>query len=136
MIKLEDYKNLVRMATQMDAGTAWHKIGETKDGRTIALVLGWAEGYAEDSNYYQEHYKGTIYTLAGKIAYNCDDLQCDFDYDWNLFTDKECGELYDDMMAISVDSDSTDEEWNSELEYWNDEAKAMLDLYNRGVAIL
>lgn len=130
---LEDYKNLVWMVAQMDAGTAWHKIGETKDGRTIALVLGWTDGYEESPNYHQKNYSGDVYTLAGKIAYNCDDLQCDFDYDWYEFTDRDSEELYDDTMAIGVDS--TDEEWKAELEYWNKEIKEMLALYEKGQAL-
>ena len=49
---------------------------------SLYLVFGWDD---EDG-------------LLGKIAYNCDDLMCDFDWDWNIPTNVKT----DDILGIML----------------------------------
>ena len=53
----------------------------------------------------------TIYTLVGKVAYNRDDLQCDYDVDWYMpciNTGEWSGEVFDTEIAITSPNDA---EW-------------------------
>ena len=69
----------------------------------LHLVVG---GYSDDE-------------IFVKVAYNCDDLQCDYDYDWYMPTYKngECAFVEDAL------DETTD--WNEEAQYLVEEAKAM-----------
>lgn len=40
-----------------------------------------------------------------KLAYNTDDLQCNFDYDRNMPTVKETGDVYDSMAGFESTAD-------------------------------
>lgn len=57
--------------------------------------------------------------ICVKVAYNCDDLQCDYDYDWEmpLYKNGECAFVED---ALDENTD-----WNKEAQYLVKEAKAM-----------
>lgn len=46
---------------------------------TYALVFAWTDVYG----------LGQGESLCCKIAYNCDDLQCDYDWDWYMPIDKD-----------------------------------------------
>lgn len=47
--------------------------------------------------------------ILGKIAYNCDDLQCDYEFDWYFveYNDKTAN-LYDYEITIDQTTDTTD----------------------------
>lgn len=83
------------------------KSGEYREGvyhthpneQGFAIVIGWQDGYEKDKDLTQQEDGGEIWTLCGKVAYNCDDLQCDYDYDWYMPSDKE-GDIYDTSIAI------------------------------------
>ena len=57
--------------------------------------------------------------ICVKVAYNCGDLQCDYDYDWEmpLYKDGECA-FVEDVLDENTD-------WNKEAQYLIKEAKAM-----------
>ena len=60
-------------------------------------------------HYLDDHYAVVLawddeYGLMGKIAFNCDDLQCDYDIDWLMPYDKKRGEVYDTEYPIYPDS--------------------------------
>lgn len=47
------------------------------------------------------------FTLFGKVAYNCDDLQCDYDWDWYMpYTDD--GDVYDSEFIACEGYDAKD----------------------------
>lgn len=85
-MKYEDFLKLVEMAKGTD-GCAY-----TEVGAGLCLVMAWLEN--DSGQGYTQEYNGKTYTLMGKIAYNCDDLQCDYDWDWYMPTDKD-GNVFD-----------------------------------------
>ena len=118
------YRDAVEYLLEND-GTAWVALGKAKDGTEICLVLGWQDGYDEDSDSYQKKEGDTLYTLCGKLAYNCDDLQCDYDFDWYM-PYAENGDVYDTSMAISKRSEGSDFAW------WLGECDTIITLLNKG----
>lgn len=65
----------------------------------LSVVLGWEDGYEEEDGLIQRQEGDTLWTLCGKVAYNVDDLQCDYDIDWYMPSDSN-GDIYDTSMAI------------------------------------
>lgn len=124
MKEYAQYRDAIKYMLEND-GTAWVALGRTKDGTEICLVLGWEGGYDEASGNYQKKEGNTLYTLCGKLAYNCDDLQCDYDFDWYM-PYAENGDVYDTSMAISKRSDGEDFAW------WLDECDTIITLLNKG----
>lgn len=82
-------------------GTYWFKVGETNDGKTIAIVLGWSYDY-EKGETYQQVIGDDVCTLVGKVAVNTDDLQCDYDWDWDMPSDN--GYICDTDHALDSNS--------------------------------
>lgn len=62
-------------------GVGYIETGLELDGRKICLVIGWVSGYDKGEDF-QKEVGGELYTLCGKLAYNCDDLACDYEHDW------------------------------------------------------
>lgn len=122
MNKREFNKAIKFMLDKDTSGTYWFKVGETESGKTIAVVLGWSDSYDKGETYQKED-NGTLYTLVGKVAFNCDSLQCDYDYDWYLPTDVETGELYDTDSAITEDS----------YDWLKTESENVLELYTQNI---
>lgn len=86
----------------------------------LTIVFGASTAYEnEKENPYQIVADGghTIYTLVGKVAYNRDDLQCDYDVDWYMpivATGEWSGDVVDSEMAITS---ADDYKWfNEQLE--------------------
>ena len=100
-MKYEDFLRLIELAKGTD-GTAY-----TEVGAGLYLVVAWLEN--ESGQGYTQEYNGKTYTLMGKIAYNCDDLQCDYDCDWYMPTDKD-GNVFDTENYI-YDTEQNYKEW-------------------------
>ena len=77
-----------------DDGTTYFKIGEF-NGKDMALVIGWSQDYDEGEVYQKRSEAGKLWTLCCKVAFNIDDLQCDYDCDWYMPYEKESGEVFD-----------------------------------------
>ena len=105
-------------------GVSYIPLSKTDDGKTIALVLGYELGY-NDGEDYQVKVGNNTYTLCGKIAINIDDLQCDYDYDWYMPSNKD-GDIYDTSMALSKNH-------AEDLTWFLGEAEEMISLMNKGV---
>lgn len=102
----------------------WHcKVGEC-NGRDVAIVLGWSCDYDDGDAQYQIRQFGKTWSLCGKVAFNTDDLQCDFDYDWSMPTSKG-GDVYDTEHAIDDGS----------FDYLKDEAEFVMIELARGTMI-
>lgn len=68
-----------------------------------------------DNLYVVIGYNADGFTLACKIAVNCDDLQCDYDWDWNMPYDEE-GVI---DTEYSIYSDTTIDELLDHIAYWH-----------------
>lgn len=106
-------------------GVAWIVMGKIPDGRELCLVFGWGEGYDPDDDMIQktvDHGGSYTYTLCSKLAVNIDDLQCDYDVDWYMPSDKT-GEIWDTDTAVSKDLD---------LDWYVKESKEIIKAFERG----
>ena len=108
----------------IDSGTYYFELGKTDDGKTIALVLGYELGY-NDGEDYQVKVGNNTYTLCAKVAINIDDLQCDYNFDWYMPSNKD-GDIYDTSMALSKNH-------AEDLTWFLSEAEEMIKLMNKGV---
>lgn len=124
MERYEKYEQAISWMLKND-GTAWVELGKADDGTTLCVVLGWQDGYDTESDNYQKIVNGKLYTLCGKLAYNCDDLQCDYDFDWYM-PYAENGDVYDTSMAISEQNTEKDFAW------WLTESKNIIAMMNSG----
>ena len=125
MITLKDYeKGIKTMLNNYIDGVVYFELGKTDDGKTIALVLGYEDGY-NDGEDYQVKMGDTTLTLCGKIAVNIDDLQCDYDFDW-FMPWGENGDVYDTNMALSKNH-------AEDLTWFLSQADEMIDLLQKGV---
>lgn len=125
-ITLKDFEKAIDIMKNTDSGTYYFELGKTDDGKTIALVLGYELGY-NDGEDYQVKVGTETYTLCGKIAINIDDLQCDYDYDfdWYMPSNKD-GDIYDTSMALSKNH-------AEDLTWFLSQAEEMMNLMDKGV---
>ena len=84
----------------------------------FSIVVGWESGYDTEEDLIQQG----GYTLCGKVAYNCDDLQCDYDMDWYMPSDKH-GDIADTSMAIRSAED---------MKWFEEQLEETTDLFKRG----
>lgn len=122
-ITSQDIKNAIDTLKGNDAGTVYQEVGYTDDGQTLYIVFGYAEGYDKGEKY-QVQEGDTLYTMCAKLAFNVSSLQCDYDIDWNMPWSAN-GDIYD------TDS-SVDDDYKAIAEYYNKEAKEIIDLMNKG----
>lgn len=66
--------------------------------------------------------------LIAKLAYNCDDLQCDYDFDW-YFPATADEDLY--IVEDLLSEDSCEEN----AEYFVDEAKIIIQQMHEGIVL-
>lgn len=104
-------------------GTTYQPIGKTDDGKILHMVWGWDTGYDKDDTLYQLQVGDTLYTLCAKLAFNIDDLQCDYDVDWYMPYTKD-GDIWDTHQAI--------DKIDYSIEWYNQQAQAILKAMNRG----
>lgn len=125
MISKKQYKKCIDKAMEcpIDSVT-WYDMGKLKNGKVLSIVFGWSDGYDTIEEYQVKKGK-KFYTLCAKLAYNTDDLQCDYDWDWEMPWDEKTGIVWDtDMPVVGVE----------DAEFYNKEAKSIIDRYN-GVEI-
>ena len=124
-VSIKQFKNAIdTMLNGYIDGVSYIPLSKTDDGKTIALVLGYELGY-NDGEDYQVKCGDKTYTLCGKIAVNIDDLQCDYDFDWYMPSNKD-GDIYDTSMALSKNH-------AEDLTWFLGEAEEMINLMNKGV---
>lgn len=102
-------------------GCTWVDMETLKDGRKLALVMGYQTGYDEGEEF-QIKENGTVWTLCAKLAVNIDDLQCDYDVDWYMPYAKD-GDVYDTEMAVTSKTD---------LDWYREQAKIIAKQLNEG----
>ena len=124
-VSIKQFKNAIdTMLNGYIDGVSYIPLSKTDNGKTIALVLGYELGY-NDGEDYQVKVGTKTYTLCGKIAINIDDLQCDYDFDWYMPSNKD-GDIYDTSMALSKNH-------AEDLTWFLSQAEEMIDLMNKGV---
>ena len=81
------------LATQKE-GCRWYNLGSsnTKTG-TMAIVMGWENGFDNDAD--ENPNANGSWRICTKLAYNCDDLQCDYGVDWEMPYDEATGNVDD-----------------------------------------
>lgn len=97
-------KKAIRWEKRHLDGTSFIKVATLPDGRDLCLVFGQRSDYDKGEDY-QENVEGTIYTLCCKLAVNIDDLQCDYEMDWYMPSDKRTGEIWDTENPVSDNDD-------------------------------
>ena len=103
-----DFLELIELAGNGDpTGVVYSEVGAG-----VYLVMAWLEN--DSAQGYVKVINGKSYTLMGKLAYNCDDLQCDYDYDWYMFTDKD-GNVFDSENYV-YPTEQNYKEWKELIE--------------------
>lgn len=116
-------KELIEQAKKNTDGCVWKEMGELPNGKKLCLVLGYAEGYDHDDGLEQVEEGERVYTLCGKLAYNCDDLQCDYEWDWAMPEDEQ-GNIYDTECAVCE---------GDNLLWWEENTEDIIKLFKKGV---
>lgn len=121
---LEEFKKSIDWLMANPDGCVNFKVGETPEGKDVAIVLGFAGGYDEEPDDYQIQVGGELLTMCGKIAVNIDDLQCDYDFDWYMPWSED-GDVYDTETSIEKSVGRT-------YDYLLDEAKFVMSEIENG----
>lgn len=100
--EIENWLKDVLRACEEDHETTCFK--DLMTDSNIYLVASWSE------------FEGRVNC---KIAYNCDDLQCDYDWDWWMPHHKDDNEVWDTELELREGYAEAD------AEYFYKEAKAM-----------
>lgn len=132
-VSIKEFKNAIdTMLNGYIDGVSYIKLGETDEGKTIAIVIGWQDGYGNDRNgqcdgekWQVKYGDKLIFTLCAKVAINIDDLQCDYNFDWYMPSTKDGG-IYDTDTALTGD-------YKRDLDGLLDQAKNMIKLMKKGV---
>lgn len=99
----EEFKKSVEDFSKDKAGVLYYKVGKTPDDRDIAVVIGWQDAFRvdeEDNNYY----RNGDYILSCKVAYNNDNLQYDYIWDWYMPTFKDSEDVSDTEIFLTKES--------------------------------
>ena len=107
------------LADNADEGGCYHWKIANKDGKYIAIVLGWSGGW-DKNDPDKDKYQDGEYRLAVKIAYQPDNsiMQCDYEIDWTE-------PWYDDTGDLAEVEDSI---------YESTDFKSLADTVNRNAA--
>lgn len=92
-------------------GCRYQIMNTMEDGMILYLVDTWGNDGV--------HY--------GKLAFNTDDLQCDYDIDWEMPYTQE-GDVY--IMETEIESD---DDMEALMRYFTEEADSIKNLYDEGV---
>lgn len=122
-ITRKDIREQVEWVKKND-GVAWFSMGHLADGRKLALVIGWSEGYEKDKCYIQKKEGDTLYTICSKLAVNIDDLQCDYDFDWYMPWSED-GEVWDTETTVPTN-------YKIPLDWYIEKSKEMLEAFKKG----
>lgn len=125
-VSIKEFKNAIdTMLNGYIDGVSYIPLSKTDDGKTIAIVIGWQDGYDDGEKWQVKYGDNLIFTLCAKVAINIDDLQCDYNFDWYMPSNKS-GDIYDTDTALSGD-------YKRDLAWLLSEAKEMINLMNKGV---
>lgn len=127
MISYSEFEKGVKRALEQKDGVVFFKVGKTPDDRDIAIVIGWDDacGIDEDSDiYYLENH----YILSAKVAYNCDDLQCDYGWDWYMPEVKGMSDVFDTGLYLSKNPEGLKKDYD----YICELVDKVLDGYKNG----
>ena len=121
-VKLADLKTAIKtMQNSYIDGCYYFTLDRLPNGKRLALVIGYASDYELGDGKYQSTLGDSVFTMVGKIAFNCDDLQCDYEFDWHMPWTKD-GDVVDTDMAI----DGT----QSQLDWWLEMAEEIVNGIN------
>ena len=121
---LDEFKNGIDWLMSNHDGCVNVKVGKTPEGKDVAIVLGFVDGYDKDADEYQIMLNEKLLTMCGKIAVNINDLQFDYDFDWYMPWSKD-GDIYDAETSIGKSIERT-------YNYLLDEAKYVLSELENG----
>lgn len=108
MKNMKSRYNFVAKALRQNEGVSFYGMGKCDNGETLYLVISKIDG-----------------EYQAKLAFNADDLQCDYDVDW-IMPYAENGDVYDTDTTIDDDPELFD--WD----YWLGEAETIKSLVNQG----
>lgn len=82
--------------------TYYHYLGDAtcKTGK-MYLVIGWSGGFEKEDHKDNPNADGE-YRICMKLAYNCDDLQYDFESDWEMPYDEKTGDVDDTCSEFDL----------------------------------
>ena len=127
MISYSEFEKGVKKASEQNDGVVFFKIGKTPENKDIAIVIGWDDacGLDEDmeANYIENHY-----ILSAKVAYNCDDLRCDYGWDWYMPEIKETNDVLDTGLFLSKNPEGLKKDYS----YICELVDKVLDGYKNG----
>lgn len=70
-------------------------------GNGLYVVIGFSGGYGREKRDDVIQASDDLdYAICAKVAYNCDDLQMDYDVDWSMPVDDETGDIWDSEISI------------------------------------
>lgn len=130
-VSVKQFKNAVdsMLNESYIDGVSYITLDKTDDGKTIAIVIGWQDGYDDGEKWQVKmpllNGEKLIFTLCAKVAINIDDLQCDYNFDWYMPSTKD-GDIYDTDSALTGD-------YKRDLAWLLSEAKEMINLMKKGV---
>lgn len=130
-VSVKQFKNAVdsMLNESYIDGVSYITLDKTDDGKTIAIVIGWQDGYDDGEKWQVKmpllNGEKLIFTLCAKVAINIDDLQCDYNFDWYMPSTKD-GDIYDTDSALTGD-------YKRDLAWLLSEAKEMIKLMKKGV---
>ena len=97
-----------------NGGCCFFKLGASKcKTGEMYIVMGWNGGFDEDDT--QNPYADGEYRICTKLAYNCDSLQCDYEFDWEMPYDEKTGDVDDTDTEYSEPNDVL---W--QIEHWQE----------------
>ena len=102
----KNIENNVKYFANGGEGCSFYKLGFTVNDTMLYYVMGFQDESIDeqDKNNYILSPDGKA-LLLGKIAVNCDDLQSDFDIDWNMPYSNGDGEIYWTQDEFHKDGD-------------------------------
>ncbi len=127
MISFSEFEKGVKRAFEQKDGVVFFKVGKTLENKDIAIVIGWdnACGLDEDMEvYYIENHC----ILSAKVAYNCDDLKCDYGWDWYMPEVKGTNDVLDTGLFLSKNLEDLKNDYN----YICELVDKVLDGYKNG----
>lgn len=132
MISFSEFEKGVKRVFEQKDGVTFFKVGKTPENKDIAIVIGWDDTCGLDENietYYMEtYYIENHCILSAKVAYNCDDLQCDYGWDWYMPEVKGTNDVLDTGLFLSKNLEDLKNNYN----YICELVDKVLDGYKNG----
>ena len=127
MISFSEFEKGVKRAFEQKDGVTFFKVGKTPENKDIAIVIGWDDAYGLDEDM-EAYYIENHCILSAKVAYNCDDLQCDYGWDWYMPEVKGTNDVLDTGLFLSKNLEDLKNDYN----YICELVDKVLDGYKNG----